>query len=364
MLTFTQAVSRIASRLNKDANNSTVVARIKNHINDVCLEKWHGYAWSFRYRDYGITLSPRVTSGTMTATNGSQTITASGTPFIAGTHEGAWIRFTADTVQAWYRVASVTSTSVAIIEPAYQGTTASAKAYELCKTDYLLPSELSDIASLQVTFDGAIVRPSHQLMTDRAEFPPLASGSPSKIAVLNQSQALSTYTTGTASGSSGAVTLTGVGTSWLTNVAPGDEIVLNNDSNIYKVYSIESNTSLTLYNKLATAAATVTYTASRQFGKVLRVWPCSDNPYVCFVKGLRSYPALVNSSDTNEMLARYPHAVIEGGVWREAGSSPDPREDGLYMRSEMMWAKAQGEDEQLFPSKNSSPIWDPRQQCR
>jgi hypothetical protein len=84
MFTLTQAISRVASRLNKNANDTTVKARLKNHINDVCLEKWHGYAWSFRFREYPLVLSPRVTSGTMTATNGSQTLTASGTPFRFG----------------------------------------------------------------------------------------------------------------------------------------------------------------------------------------------------------------------------------------------------------------------------------------
>ena len=364
MLTFTQAVCRVASRLNKDANNVTVAARIKNHINDICLEKWHGYAWSFRYREYGLTLSPRVTSGTMTATNGSNTITASGTPFIAGTHEGSWIRFAADTVQAWYRIKSVTSTSVAIIEPAYQGTTGASKAYELCKTDYLLPTELSDVGTLSVTVDGSVLSPSHQLQFSRGDFPPLTNGSPLDIAILNQSQLSGSYTTGTVSGTSGTAVLTGVGTAWLANVSPGDEIVLNLDSNTYKVFSVDSDTQITLYNKLGTTAAAVTYTVSRQFGKVLRIWPCPDNPYVVFLKGLRSYPLLVNNADSNELLLRYPHAVIEGAVWREAGSSPDPREDSLFQKSELMWSRAQGEDEQLFPQTNHNPIWNARQQCR
>jgi len=364
MLSLTNAISRVASRLNKNASDSTVAARIKNHINDVCLEKWHGYAWSFRYREYGITLSPRVTSGTMTATNGSATITASGTPFDSSVHAGAWIRFTGDTVQAWYRVRTVSSSSVALIEPVYQGTTGSGKSYELVKTDYLLPLELSDLGSVRVTFDSTVITPSHQLQSDRHDFPPLANGSPLDVRILNQSLIYSTYTTGTVSGSSGSATLTGVGTSWLSNVTPGDELVISGDSNTYKVYNVDSDTQITLYNKLSAAASGAAYTISRQYGKVLRVWPASDQPYVLFVKGLRAYSPLVNNSDTNELLLRYPHAVIEGAVWREAGSSPDPREDSLHQKSELMWAKAQSEDEQLFPIENQRPIWDSRQAGR
>lgn len=361
MFTFTQTISRVASRLNKDSNNTTVATRIKNHINDTCLEKWHAYTWSFRVREYPIVLSPRVTSGTMTATNASRTLTASGTPFISGTHEGAWIHFTGDTVQAWYRIITVGSTSTATIEPAYQGTSGASKVYELIKTDYLLPTELSDTHSISSTIDHSRWEPVPHFQSDYIDFPPRASGYPQMFSILRQSQTLSTYTTGTVTGTSGSATLTGSSTVWLANVVPGDEIVIGTtDTNTYRVYSVESDTSLTLYNKLTSSPSGLTYTISRQFGKILRIWPGSDNPYIIFIKGLRAYAPLINNTDCNELLNRYPHAVIEGAVWREAGSSPDPREDSLYMRSERMWGIAQGEDEKLFPQSNPFPIYNPR----
>jgi hypothetical protein len=365
MMTLTTAISRVANRLNKNANDTTVTARIKNEINDACQEKWHGYPWSFRWREYPLVLSAKVTSGTMTATNGSHTVTASGTPFVVATHKGAWIRFTGDTIQAWYRVATVSSTSVILIEPAYQGTDGSGKAYELCKTDYLLPLELSDLGSVKVQYDGQTITPGYHGAQDPYDFPPLATGSPVTVSILKQDRNAGTYTTGTLSGTVNTVTITGAGTSWLDNVSPGDELDINGDSNTYRVFSVDSDTQLTLYNKLqATAAALTTYTISRQFGHILRVWPVADNPYVLFLKGLRAYAPLINNADSNELLVRYPQAVQESAVWREAGSSPDPREDGYWQRSEFLWAKAQGEDEALLPRVNRNPIWDARQQCR
>lgn len=361
MLTLTTAVARVCSRLNKNANDSTVVARIKNHINDTCLEKWSSYAWSFRYRDYPLVLSPIVTSGTVTATNGSQTITATGTPFSTTLHPGAWIQMTADTTQAIYRVIAVPSTSTLTIEPAYQGTTGSSKSYRLCPTDYVLPSEVLDTAGLAVSYNGRPLPISHQLRSDIYYAPILSQGYPSSVVVFNSKVQSSRYSTGTVSGTVNTNTLTGVGTLWLSNIVPGDEIVISGDTNIYRVYSVTSDTSLTLYNALVAAPTTASYTASRQFGKVLRVTPCSDVNYVCFIKGLRSYAPLINNADTNELLNRFPHAVIEGAIWREAGSSPDPREDSLYMRSERLWEKATGEDEQIFPTDNQEPIYDSRQ---
>lgn len=360
-MNLTQAVSRVAKRLNKNANDTVVYDRIKNHINDACQEKWGGYAWSFRYRDYPLVTTPRVMSGTLTATSGSGTVTASGTPFLSASHIGAWIRFTADGTEAWYRIKSISSTSVALMEPVYQGTTGSLKAYELIPTDYLLATEISDVGTMKVMYGRYTIKLSHQLMSDMYDQPPTSSGSPDRATILNQSQVKSTYTTGTLSGSLNGMVLTGVGTSWLGNVKEGDGIVIGTtDTNTYTVYSIDSDTQLTIYNCLASAPSGASYIITRQFGKLLRLLPGSDQPYVLFVKALRKYTALVSTIDTNELLDRFPSAVIESAVWREAGSSPDPREDSIYMKSEAMWSRAQGEDEQIMPHQNYQPIFNPR----
>ncbi len=360
MLTLTQAVSRVAARLNKNANDTTVFNRIKNHINDVCLEKWLGYAWSFRFREYPLVLTAVVESGTLTATNGSRTVTASGTPFSSVVHVGAWINFKQDSTQALYRVLSVDSTSTVTIEPAYQGTTGSSKTYQLSKTDYLIPTEIVDTASLKLMYNGRPLTPTHQTISDYRLMPPLVVGAPTNLSIFNQSQKETTYTTGTLSGTINTVTLTGVGTSWLDNVKEGDEILISGDDNVYNVFSVDSNTAITLYQKLKVAASGASYTITRKFGKVIRVTHASDQAYVAFIKGLRHYFPLINNADTNELLARFPHAVIEGAIWREAGSSPDPREDSIYMKSEAMWARAQSEDEAIIPQHNPNPIWNPR----
>jgi hypothetical protein len=246
------------------------------------------------------------------------------------------------------------------IEPAYQGTTGSGKAYQLCKTDYVLPVELSDTGSLSIQYNGHPIKPEHVQMMDGWDSPPLTIGAPIRIGVLNQESIKTSYTTGTVTGSAGSNVVTGLGTAWLTNVVPGDQIVINGDTNYYTVYKVDSDTQISLYNYLTTAASGATYSLSHQFGRVLRVWPCPDRAYVGFVKGLRNYAPLVATTDTNEFLSRYPFAVIESAVWREASSSPDPREDALYQKSELMWAKAQGEDEAILPVYNRNPIFNPR----
>lgn len=360
MLTLTQGISRVCARLNKNSADTSVANRIKNHFNDAMQEKWHGFAWSFRWREYPLVTTAMVSSGTLTATNGSQSVTASGTPFDLILHKGAWLRFLQDSTSAWYRVVNVPTTGTLTIEPPYQGTSGSSKTYNLCKTDYLLPTEISDVARLKVTVDNRPLFPTHNLQSDGYFQPPLNVGYPYNWSLYNQDQVLTTYSTGTVSGTINTLTLTGSGTAWLANVQPGDEILISGDTTVYKVQLVNSDTTITLYNNLVIAPITASYTISRQYGKVLRVQPCPDQAYVCFVKGLRAYSPLVNNTDTNELMVRYPAAVLESVIWREASSSPDPREDSLYMKSEKLWATAQGEDEGLIAPGNPTPIWDPR----
>jgi hypothetical protein len=152
-----------------------------------------------------------------------------------------------------------------------------------------------------------------------------------------------------------------VGTAWLTNVLPGDEISgLASDANTYRVQSVQSDTALTLYNVLTTSPSGSTYSAVRQYQYMIRFQPCPDKAYVTFAKGLRRYNPLVSDSDTNELLLRFPYAVIEAAVWREASSSPDTREDSLYMKSEKLWLEAQSQDTEIVPQTNYQPIFDAR----
>lgn len=361
---FSTAIDRVCNRLNKNSTDTTVRARIGNHINDAMQEKWHQYAWSFRWAEYPLTLSPQVSGSTLTATNGSQTVTASNTPFLS-VHLNQWLQFTGDATQSWYRILKVVSTSQVTIEPAYQGTTGSAKLFLLCTTDYDLPTDLSDLGRVKITIDSRPLPIQHQLQQDGYYQPPLSTGVPYGVSLFKEDWTKTTYTTGTVSGTSGTNTLTGSGTGWLTGILPGDEISgITGDGNTYKVQSVQSDTSLTLYNFLSTSPSGASYTAARQFQAIVRFQPCPDKSYVCFVKGLRRYNDMINPSDTNELLLRFPFAVIESAVWREASSSPDSREDALYMKSEQMWQEAMAQDTEILPQTNWQPIWNPRQNYR
>jgi hypothetical protein len=70
------------------------------------------------------------TTGTITVTNGSQTVTGSGTTFTAKM-VGQWLEVTDGTDGNWYRVSEYTSATVITLENYYQGASGSAKTYRI-----------------------------------------------------------------------------------------------------------------------------------------------------------------------------------------------------------------------------------------
>lgn len=49
MVTLLQAAQKVAYRRNANVNDSTVMERIKGHVNDACKEVWESHPWSFRW---------------------------------------------------------------------------------------------------------------------------------------------------------------------------------------------------------------------------------------------------------------------------------------------------------------------------
>lgn len=70
------------------------------------------------------------TTGTVTVTNGSQTVTHSATGFTPNM-AGLWFQVTGGTDENWYRVYEVTSTSIIQLENFYQGISGSAKTFRI-----------------------------------------------------------------------------------------------------------------------------------------------------------------------------------------------------------------------------------------
>lgn len=351
---LSELITRVADDGNVNSSITSVYNRLVREVNRVCQEIWEGRAWSFRWRNYRIVTDVDYTTGTVTATNASRTITGSGTAF-SSSHVGWHIQFPADSVGNWYKVRAYTSATQLELDVAFQGTTGSSKSYILRHFDYVLPTEPWDFGSLVVTADNRPVTILDPMSLDIVGPVPLTSGYPSAVSIYGSDSVPTTYTTGTLSGTINTNTLTGVGTSWLANVYPGDLITIG--SYAYTIRSVDSDTGITLYNYQQVTSTTATYTITRQFGRIMRIlWPSTYN-YTLDIRALRKYAPLVNTSDTNEILYRFPNALILKTAALELKQQNDNRSQLLEKDAEIALLRARGDDDALTTKVAVNPIY-------
>lgn len=355
MITFSDLVTRVADDANLNTTITTSSARLKREINRIGAEIWHEFPWSFRWRNYRIVTDTEVIAGTVTATNGSRTITGSGTAF-SSSHADWFINFPGDAIRNWYRVRAFTSGTQLELDIPYQGSTGSGKSYQLRRFDYVLPTEIHDLESIVVTSNNSLVKIVHPIGADLSAPTPFYKSTPLVAAIYSSDSAATTYNTGTISGTINTTTLTGSGTSWLSAIYPGDEVTIG--SNKYTVRQVNSDTQISLYNKQqATSSAGTAYTITRQFGRILRILWTSDQNYAIDIRGMRRYADLINDSDTNELLSRFPNMISLKVAALDLKRQNDVRAKALEQEASALVFKARSEDDALTPKSSAASIY-------
>lgn len=355
-MTLLEVVTRVCDDSNVKLDIAAVKARIIRNINRVCSDVWDGFRWTFRQRNYPIVTDIDVTAGTVTATNGSYTITGSGTTFLSS-HPTWHIYFPGDSIINFYKIRKYTSATQLELDVPYQGTTGSSKTYILRHFDYVLPTEITDLESVSVPHQNKIIPITEASSLEVFDPAPQQSGYPTAVSIYSSNTFPTVLSTGTVAGTINTNTITGSSTTWLSDsVQPGDLLTIGSYS--YTIYSVDTDTQLTLYNyQQVTTAGGTSYTITRQFGRILRIiWP-SNSKYVLSVRGLRKYAPLVNDSDTNELLNRYPNMVILKSAAIELRSQNDKRAGQLTQESEMKLQIARAEDDALTNKESVGSVF-------
>ena len=132
----------------KLADNTTIRTDLKEKINSshlkLCFSK--SYRWSGVTRD--LILKAKYTTGTITATNASHSITGASTVWTEQKHLRWKMKIGSNPIP--YTVMKVGSNTTAVIEPAFTGTTASSLAYVMYKDEYGLFPDLQNIRKMYI----------------------------------------------------------------------------------------------------------------------------------------------------------------------------------------------------------------------
>lgn len=293
--TDSQAVANKARALRR-------LNQVKHDIHSRYSGRWQGH-----YREGWLPLVPIYSTGTVAVTQASRTITGDSTSW---TSAMAGRKFLGPD-NRYYKIASVASTTSLILTEPYQGdTVASGGVYQIWKDEYTLyPDVFSVVDFINYDLKEQIVEDFSKHSRITAPHPTNVE-SPQSFTVLGRHPGSSAYSTGTVSGSINTKTLTGAGTSWLGNIYPGYAITVGGYT--YHVYSVDSDTQITLYqNLVAAVSALTTYTAKGSNCLVIRFKYPTAQSMVSYGYYSKMYPVLCDY-DEDWLMELYPHLILDG----------------------------------------------------
>lgn len=159
-MTYLQIRQRIAELMGQSSTdttpdaNATMQDKLKAWVNDRYKALAGKESWNWLIKDFIVQTVEEITTGTVTATTDSTTITFTSGP--AASVTGYFIQFS-DT-DDWYEIESHTAAATtAVLTKAFLGTTSSSLTYILRKVYYALPSDTGKILNVrQARTKGAL----------------------------------------------------------------------------------------------------------------------------------------------------------------------------------------------------------------
>lgn len=302
-----------------DSQSTTNKARALRRVNLIrsyIVSKVSG-KWQSQYREGWLPIVPVYSTGTVALTQGSRTVTGSGTTWTAAMVGRQFL----GPDNAYYLIIARNSDTEIVLSEPYQGASVtSGGSYQIWKSDYrLYPEALSvidflnygDSLQMQETFPKKARFDNPRATTNET---------PRSFVVLGREDA-SDYSTGTITGTINTNTLTGTLTSWLGNVEPGWTI--NIGSYYYTVRKVNSDTSITLYQKLVAAASGASYSASARNCLTIRFLKPASQQIVNYAYFAKAAP-LVNDSDEDWISEMWPELIAMGTTKYDFIDKNDP----------------------------------------
>lgn len=265
----------------------------------------YGGKWDSNYQEGWLALAPLYSTGTATFTLNSRTVTGVGTAWDTTYNRSKIL----GPDGAYYKIASVTDVTTIVLTHPYQGPTATGSTYLIWKDEYRLFPVVHVIGGF---VDYVAPQTLHEAWPRnmKTSFPrPISNDSTDVYTVIGRDRTTPVYSTGTVTGSLNDNALTGVGTSWLSNLEPGYEITIG--SNTYHVRRINSDTSLDLYQSLMVAVTGATYSSKGKNAIIVRFQAPTTQRIVNYWFWGKDYPA-VNDNDEDWICEMYPRVVVNG----------------------------------------------------
>ena len=296
--------------LRDDVENISQVLNQRNMVNRIMnrtLQRAAGFhSWPFLLDESFFSTVDDYATGTASITNGSPTVTGTGTTFTSAM-VGRKIRFGSE--NAYYRILSFTSTTVITLEQNYQGTTNTSATFSIYQDEYRLNANV-DVHHLVREIENGFALIDLDPGDFDILFPtPISSGNPNYIVPIGTRR--DTYSTGTVSATSS--TVTGSSTAWtdVQGLSRGSRIRIG--TNVYTVSSVDSATSLTVYETVTTVSAGTTYVIFLDNPRVL-LHNIPDAARNIYYRYYREPTPLVNDYDEPDLPTDWQWLLVVGAL--------------------------------------------------
>lgn len=310
-MTLNDFVTEVAVRAGKDLNqvvnnNLTlkqwlVIAFNLVHKNFNALHKW-----PWRQKTFNLPTTANYTTGTVSVTIDSRTVTGAGGASFSSGMVGRFLKLNREA--AMYEILAVPDSSTLTLDQPYLGTTGSGLEYIIYRRYYELPPDCpfsSDIILWSWPKKPSPV--SFERFDETFRFSHLTQYPVIAFSSYGINRRLTTYSDGTISLTEGSRTLTGTSTLFLDNAFPGSRIIVG--ANTYNVESVDSNTQITMVQNSLSNVSNSTYsirTRNRVQIILSNVPSPRENLYVTYYK--RTFD-LVHDNDEPEVYEEYHIAL-------------------------------------------------------
>lgn len=282
---------------------------VKKSINIALLRIAEYFEWPFYMVNTGVisTVAP-YTTGTVTATNGSNAIVGVGTTWVSSM-VGSKIRIASG--QPYYRIKSIDSTTALTLTTLFQSTNATAATYNIYRDEYRLAADVDTYKTI-VQIQNAIAMFSTPAAKFDKFFPSPYSYSHPTLEIM-EGTALDTYEIGTVSVVVNSSIITGVTTTWSTIPGIGRMSMITVGSNVYTVKSVTDDTHLVVFEVPSTAATTSVYSISLN-NLLTQVFPIPAQQENLYYRYYRIPSPLVNSWDVADLPIQWQYLLIYGAM--------------------------------------------------
>lgn len=292
-----------------DPNNDSARATTTEYVNLAIDGVWRAANWEFRKKNAQLMLEPSDTTGTCSWTKLGQTVT-----FVGSSIAENWLGryWTPKNSSSQYKIIyiDVVGASVTLATPIIDNSTSGSE-FTVWKRFYSLQSNVDTLIDIR-RWDGGgslVYKPDSKLSGISTNLE--TEGSPYFFSIQGIDEYDDVeYSTGSVEGTENSDTLTGSGTSFLSNCGIGDIITLNTEE--YTIKRVLSDTSLKLYQHLTSSIPSgTTFEIKKNNPLNITFYNPPDSYRICDYSFLSKAPVLKNEDyDFLKLDRDYIDAII------------------------------------------------------